>query len=104
MTILCGHFIFQVFFLKPDVLGPVDIPGGVVGDFHAASTWLQGLGYPALQLDPAWWQAQAARVPQWNSVVRNFQRGLHDYLAVMTLLEMSVGEVLQPVCDWRNSK
>lgn len=31
----------RVCFLKPDVVGAIDIPGGIVGDYKKASTWLQ---------------------------------------------------------------
>jgi hypothetical protein len=45
----------EVFFLKPDKPGVPDVE--VFGDYPRASTWLQGLGYQPLRLDPEWWRA-----------------------------------------------
>ncbi|KAI9027014.1 hypothetical protein DFJ74DRAFT_704437 [Hyaloraphidium curvatum] len=71
----------EVCFLKPDVPGIADIE--VFGDYKRASDWLVGLGYVPLKLDPAEWEEDEA----W--VVENFRDGLHDYDAVVELLEAS---------------
>jgi hypothetical protein len=90
----------EICFLKPNTLGPVDCPGGVNGDYTAASAWLVRLGYPPLKLSPKDW----AEHPRGKLVVRNFQQGLHSYDAVCELLQESVGAFLTPVLRYNGQK
>jgi hypothetical protein len=90
----------EVCFLKPDVFGIPDYE--VFGDYEKASAWLQrlsdpasgGAPYKALKLDPAWWEhhftgSRLCPKSRWQSVVKNFAKGYHDYDAVQTLVEQS---------------
>eukprot|EP00004_Rigifila_ramosa_P007722 TRINITY_DN18919_c0_g1_i1.p1 TRINITY_DN18919_c0_g1~~TRINITY_DN18919_c0_g1_i1.p1 ORF type:complete len:449 (-),score=69.39 TRINITY_DN18919_c0_g1_i1:44-1390(-) len=77
----------QLHWLKPDVLGPIDVPGGVLGDFSAASRWISGVQigaprlplktdldltfctYAPLILERNWWRDVFARsAPWWESL------------------------------------
>lgn len=93
----------EVCFLKPDILGPVDVEGGIVGDYSLASTWMQSLGYPPLLLDEGYWSSTncpSLSARECSRVVENFQTGLHDYNGVLTLLQYSVGTQLIPVLTY----
>lgn len=90
----------EVFFLKPDTLGIPDVD--VVGDYEGASAWLQGLGYNPLLLDSSWWETEfkgGKHLTDGAEVVRNYSAGLHDYPAVLELLQQS-DERLRPILSW----
>lgn len=93
-----GH----VHWLKPDTLGRPDVD--VVGDFEGASRWLKALGYRGLILSRAWWMSQFQggfflTRGGGTLVASNFEKGLHDYDAVMQLVASS-DERLRPVLNW----
>lgn len=75
----------EVCWLKPDVLGEPDV--AVFGDYHRASSWLQGIGYAALRLDPAWWHAQHPALA--CDVIENYSSGTHAYGPVIDLIRCS---------------
>ncbi len=88
----------EVCFLKPDVLGAPDEV--VFGDYARASRWLEERGYNPLRLDSTWWES-SSNDKSWRSVVANFERGLHDYEAVTTLLARSDPR-LEPFLFWKS--
>ena len=89
----------EVKFLKPNVLGAPDLQ--VFGDYQGASSWLEAMGYLALQLDPEWWRRRADThsISITEQVIENFTVGLHDYDSVMELLKQSDARLL-PVLYW----
>ena len=82
----------EVFFLKPDNIG-IDY-----GNYEDVSRWFQSLGYKPLILEPAAWNEIEKATPsvRTRQVVSNFQRGDHDYYSVVTLLQHSLGDELDP--------
>ncbi len=90
----------QVCFLKPDVLGEPD--EAVFGDYARASRWLQGAGVGPLQFLHSWWRT-AWRAEEGKfcrhaeSVIENFETGLHSYGPVMELLFQAGCD---PVLQW----
>jgi len=90
----------EVFFLKPPGFKyNGDLFHGDPGAFPLASTWIQrhtdpltGKPFAPLLLDPQWWATSfknSKYTRHVGTIVKNFQRGAHDYAPVMELLHQS---------------
>jgi predicted DNA-binding protein with PD1-like motif len=93
-------------FLKKDSLIFELYPGSEDPQaYMRASNWLQGLGHNPLRLEKEYWmnRSSLSRVMACK-VIRNIEKGYHEYDEIILLLKHSCPKTIFPILQWDSSK